>query len=295
MGTQFRVVIYGKDGLLARQAATEAFERVEALEQIFSDYREDSELSEAERIAVRRPRVVSPVLFELLERSLDLSRRTNGAFDITVGPAVRLWRLCRKTGRLPTPEELERALASVGYEKVRLNPRTRSLRLTAPGMELDLGGIAKGFAADEMLRVVRSRGFPRCLVDAGGDLRLGAAPPGRRGWKVRLDDDLGRGGMFDLEESAVATSGDRFQYLRIDGIRYSHILDPRTGLGLKYRGEVSVIAPDAVTADALATALSVMGVSEGTRLIESLDGVEARISRALDGRVEVVRTAGFPP
>jgi thiamine biosynthesis lipoprotein len=295
MGTRFRIVLFGTDELAARQAATQAFERAEQLEQIFSDYREDSEVSEAERIAVRRPRVVSPLLFDLLERCLHFSRLTGGAFDITVGPVVRLWRRCRVTGRLPTTVELDRALASVGYEKVLLNPRTHSLRLTASGMHLDLGGIAKGYAADEIFRILSSSGFSRCLVDAGGDLRLGAAPPGRRGWEVRLDDELGGGEKFELEQCAIASSGDRFQFAEIDGVRYSHIVDPRTGLGVRYRGEVSVIAPDALTADALATALSVMEVSDGNRLIEGLDGVESRISREANGRVDVVRSTGFPP
>ncbi len=295
MGTEFRLVIYGEEEGRVRRGALEAFERVEELEQIFSDFRTDSELSRAVPVARVRPKVVSPVLFHVLERSLDFSRLTGGAFDVTVGPLVRLWRRCREEGRLPESAELEQARARVGYRRILLNRRTRSLRLTAPGMELDLGGIAKGFAADEALRVLQERGLEASLVDAGGDLRLGDPPPGRTGWVVALADDLGGGGTLELAQCAVATSGDRFQFIEIDGVRYSHILDPATGRGLPYHGEVTVVAPDALTADALATGISVLDMAAGVDLAERLDGVEVRISRELGGRRRHARSSGFPP
>ncbi len=295
MGTEFRIVVYGTNELLVRQAATEAFERAEELEQIFSDYRTDSELSRAERIALIRPRVVSPLLFGLLERSVDFSRLTGGAFDITVGPLIELWKRCRLEVRMPGARELALARARVGYRKILLNPRTRSLRLTGPEMALDLGGIAKGFAADEMFRIVESRGFPSCLIDAGGDLRLGATPPDKQGWTVSLDDDLNGERMLDLEQCAVATSGDRFQFVEVEGVRYSHIVDPRTGMGVRHHGEVTVLAADALTADALATAISVLDADQGVRLVEGMDGIEVRISRDLGDRIELVCSTGFPP
>ena len=295
MGTEFRIVVWGDDELRVRRGVTEAFERADELEQIFSDYRLDSEISTVESLAAGRACVVSPLLFQLLDRSLHFSRLTDGAFDITVGPAVRLWRRSRGEGRLPSTAELERVRARIGYRKVLLNPRTRSLRLSATGMQLDLGGIAKGFAADEMLRVLELQGLNSCLVDAGGDLRLGSAPPSKEGWSVRLEDDLNGDRQLSLSDCAVATSGDRLQFVEIDGVRYSHIVDPRSGLGLRHHGVVTVLAPDAVTADALATGLSVMEVADGIRLVEGLQGVDVRISRGSDGGKTLARSSGFPP
>ncbi len=294
MGTLFRLVVWGprED---ASAAALAAYERVEQLEQILSDYREDSELSEVCRTAWKEPRVISPELYEVLEASLEWGRRTGGAVDVTVKPLVELWRLARQQHRLPDPAQLAEARTRTGLDKLFLNPRTRSVRLALPGMKLDLGAVGKGYAADQVLSLLKSRGLSRVLVDAGGDLTLGEAPPGQAGWRIRLEEQAVPSRDIRLQRCAVATSGDRYQFLELEGVHYSHILDPRTGRAVTHQGSATVIAPRGLDADALATALSVLALEEGIHLAERLEAVEARVVRRLaDGSVRIGRTSGFP-
>lgn len=294
MGTVFRLVVWGPEETAA-SAAMAAFERVEQLEQVLSDYREDSELSRVCRTAWREPQVISPELYEVLEASLEWGRITGGAVDVTVKPLVELWKLARHQGHLPDPELLAEARSRTGLDKMRLNPRTRSLRLAVPGMKLDLGAVGKGYAADQVLALLKSRGLFRVLVDGGGDLSLGEAPPGEEGWRIRLEEEGVSPRQIRLRRCSVATSGDRYQFLELDHVHYSHILDPRTGYGVTHQGSATVIAPQGIAADALATALCVLELEEGIRLAEGLDGVEARIVRRQgDGLVQLGRTRGFP-
>ncbi len=283
MGTLFRVALYSSDPKQARIAAERAFGRIAELDAILSDYRPDSELSRLCESAVDRPQVVSRELFDLLQLSVALSRRTGGAFDVTVKPLSDLWRRARRDGMLPAPEDLEVGRQLVGYRDLLLNPWTRSVRFRKAGMGLDLGGIAKGYAADEALRVLRETGIDRALVEAGGDVRTGRPPPGRKGWRVAIQP--GRRGELLLHDQAVASSGDDYQFLEVDGQRYSHILDPATGLGLTTHRLVTVVAPDATTADALATALSVCDIDHGLRLVEETEGTAARVESRHEGRV----------
>lgn len=275
MGTLFQVVLYAACEEEARGAARAALDRVRELDAVLSDYREDSEISRVAREAHLRPVVVSDDLYRVLERSLHWYGLTEKAFDVTVGPLVALWRRARQSRRLPDPGDLARARRAVGSRYLVLDPKTRSLFLKRRGMRLDVGGIGKGYAADEALRILDERGIQSALIDAGGDIRLGAQPPGQAGWKVAVLEPEARSGASEplervLSAAAVATSGDSDRSFEIDGIRYSHILDPRTGLALQKAYQVSVVAPDATTADALATALSVMGPESGHRLAESL-------------------------
>ncbi len=294
MGTVFRLVIWGTEEAAA-SAAMAAFERVEQLEQILSDYREDSELSRVCRTAWGEPQVISPELYEVLEAGLKWGRLTGGAVDVTVKPLVELWKLSRHQRRLPDPELLAEARSRTGLDKVRLNPRTRSLRLAVSGMKLDLGAVGKGYAADQVRSLLESRGLSRVLVDGGGDLSLGEAPPGEDGWRIRLEEEGVPSREVRLQHCAVATSGDRYQFLELDHVHYSHILDPRTGYGVTHQGSATVIAPQGIAADALATALCVLELEEGIRLAEGLQGVEARVVRRQgDGSVRIGRTRRFP-
>lgn len=299
MGTEFQILLYASQERTAGLASERAFERIEELDRILSDYREDSELNRVCRTAAESPQVVSSDLFYVLERAQEFSRWTGGAFDVTVRPLVELWRAARLRKQLPSAHWLEEARARVGYQNVLLNPQTRSVRLRVSGMSLDLGGIGKGYAADQALEVLREFGIERALVNAGGDLRLGQPPPGKRGWIVAVDPPRDEGAefrrTFTLHDCGVATSSDQYQYVEIDGSRYSHIIDPRTGLGLQHGGTVTVVARDALTADALATGLSVLPVEEGIQLVESLDGVEARILRRQGEERQVGVSSGFPP
>ena len=250
MGTLFKITAYTDNPPLVRQA----FERAHRLDRILSDYQPDSELN---RLCRAQRAIVSPELFTVLETALRIAEQSHGAFDPTVGPIVRQWRASRKTGKPPAVKP-----ANIGWRKVKLDARTREVRLAEPGMQLDLGGIAKGYAADEMLAVLRSLGIPRALVAASGDLALGDPPPGAGGWRVRVADQV-----RILSRCAVSTSGDDEQFVEIQGVRYSHIVDPRTGLGLVGRPPVTVIAPQGILADALATAFSVLGEKEGRKLL----------------------------
>lgn len=281
MGTLFRIELYAPTEEAATAAAMAAFERIEKLEQLLSDFREDSELSLLTREGAGAPKQVSAELFALLERSLEISRLSDGAFDVTIGPVSHLWRRARHEGRLPDPAELERARKLVDYRLVELDPQARTVMLRASGMKLDLGAIGKGYAADEALKVLESRGFPRALIDAGGDLRVGAPPPGRAGWRVEVSDPAPSGEpcILTLHGVGIATSGDAYQRLERDGERYSHIINPHDGRGLRGISSVTVIAADGTTADALATTLSVLSVEEGLRLLESFPGASAYLVR----------------
>ena len=291
MGMEFRVVMYAREAGAAREAAAAMFRRVAELNLVLSDYEEESELSRLNRTAGSGQAVpVSRDLWRVLEAGQRMAELSQGAFDMTVGPAVQLWRRARRQRELPSPERLERARAAVGYAYLELDGRTRAVRLTRPGMRLDLGGIAKGYVLDEALRVLEAHGVRRALVQAGGDVAVGDPPPGRSGWRIELPWPEGaREGATQwllLRRCALATSGDVFQHVEIDGVRYSHILDPRTGVGLTDHSQVSVIARTGMVADALATTVSVLGPLEGMALVERAKGVAARVVRLENGRWE---------
>ncbi len=275
MGTQARIVLYADGEERARDAAAAAFGRMEALDEVLSDWRGDSELARLSAAAGSGARPIGDDLFAVLDRAQAIARKSAGAFDVTVGPYVALWRAAREAGVLPAPDALAAARARVGFEKLRLDAEGRTATLETAGMALDLGGIGKGFAGDAALAVLRERGIERALVDLGGDLVAGEAPPGRDGWRV----DAGCGAAtrpHRLANGAIATSGATEQSVVVDGVRYSHIVDPRTGLGLTAPLCVSVRAADGATADALASAASVLGRRAGRALARSF-GAEIQV------------------
>lgn len=284
MGTRFRIVVYAATVRAAAIASSAAFERIGQLDAIMSDYRETSELMRLCKQPSGTRVTVSEDLFRVLGAAQGLAARSNGAFDFTVGPLVRLWRRARRTGELPDRQRLAEALDSIGYTKVRLDRSTRSVILDKSGMLLDLGGIAKGFAVDEAMKVLKRHGIRRALVAADGDIVVSAPPPGARGWVIGIapldstEEPPSR--YLLLRDRAVSTSGDAHQYVEVAGVRYSHIVDPRTGLGLTGRGSVTVVANDCTTSDGLATAASVLGPSEGSRLIDSTPGAAALFMHA---------------
>jgi len=284
MGTPVRVVLYAPDRASADAAAREAFAEVARLDAMMSDWRADSELSR-----LKSGDEVSAGLADVLRVSLDVSEKTDGAFDPTVGPVVALWRRARHEKRLPDDAALAEALERTGFEKLELDGRR--VRLLVPGMKLDLGGIAKGYAADRALAVLRAAGLEHALVAAGGDLSLGAPPPGRAGWRV----DVAGGSVVELARCGAATSGDVEQFVEVGGRRYSHVVDPRTGMGVERMEAVTVIASDGTRADAVATAMSVLGPVRGMARAEEL-GVEVRFQvRYPDGTRRVAATSHFPP
>lgn len=288
MGCDFKLVLYTIDDETARRASVSAYQRIARLNRILSDYDPDSELMRLCEKAGGPPVEVSAELFYILERSQEMSRRSGGAFDVTVNPVVRLWRRAQRDRRLPDREALDKARDLVGYQNVRLDAKARTVQLSKPGVKLDLGGIAKGYAAGEAIVDLRAHGVPRALAAAAGDIVVGDPPPGETGWKVGigpLDQPGGTPTRFvRIQNAAVSTSGDAERYVEIGGKRYSHIVDPRTGYGVVDRASVTVVAPDGATADSLDTAAYILGPERGLELVESVPGAAALIVRSEGGK-----------
>ncbi len=298
MGVPFRIVFYATDQSHANAAADATFARIRRLNEILSDYEFDSGLSTLSRSSGFGTNVaVSPELWFVLSRAQELSRRTDGAFDITVGPVVSLWRKARREKRLPDPARLAQAMRSVGWTNVVLDARTHSARLLRPSMRLDLGGIAKGYAADEALKVLKQHGITRALAAAAGDITAADAPPGKRGWRVEVPaldvTNAPPARQLLLRHAAVSTSGDLFQHIEIDGVRYSHIVDPKTGLGLTDHSLVTIIARDGITADSHSKPPSILGPAEGMKFIERTPGLAGLIVRKPADRIETAESSRF--
>ena len=298
MGTLFRFVLYSVDEETAQKAAKEGFAQVKKLNDSMSDYDPASELMQlCKKFAkeVGEPVKVSPELFFVLKKALEVSQLSEGAFDISVGPIVKIWRISRKTQRLPDPQELKEALALVGYQKIELNETEQTVRLLTPGMQLDLGGIAKGYAGDEVLSIFAKLGIKHALVAAGGDITVSAAPPGSDGWKVEIAPLPGskENRMLKLANAAVSTSGDAENFVLIDGIRYSHLVDPKTGIGLTGYRSVTVIAPKGILADSLTKAASILPPEKALKILEGVEGVSTLIVRKVGSGEEVVKSKGF--
>ena len=298
MGVPFRIVLYAPSRPIADAAAAAGFKRIAQLNDIMSDYETDSELSQLSRTAGEGQSVkVSQDLWKVLKEADALAHATDGAFDVTVGPYTSLWRKARREKRFPSETRLAEARTAVGYEKLQLDATRRTARLLAPGMRLDLGGIAKGYAVDEALAVLRRHGISSALVAGSGDMAAGDPPPGKKGWRIEvapLDvSNAPRKKFVLLSNAAVATSGDIFQRLEIDGKRYSHIIDPRTGLGLTDHSLVTVIARDCITADSLATVVSVLGPSKGLAVVNGTPGAATHIVRSSGAAIEQVESRNF--
>ena len=293
MGTKFTIILYAPDSRTASIAADAAFKRVEELDGIMSDYRPTSELMKL----CNEPRgqwvKVSSHLFFVLSQSQELARQTGGAFDVTVGPLVRLWRRARRTAQMPDALSLARAIDLVGHNKLELNRKTHSVRLRKAGMLLDLGGIAKGYAADQAMAVLKRNGIRRALVAAGGDIVVSRPPPGTNGWLIgiaSLEQTVDTPKEYlTLCNAAISTSGDKEQHVEIAGVRYSHIVDPRTGLGLTTHIAVTVVAESGMKSDGVATAASVLGPERGRELINSTKGASGVITQATDEGVRTFR------
>jgi thiamine biosynthesis lipoprotein len=292
MGMPFRIVLYAPDQATAERAAEAAFVRIQQLNDIMSDYDPDSELSKLSHTSGQGQEVrVSEDLWIVLQQAQALAVRSGGAFDVTVGPYVNLWRRARRQHQLPDPARLAQAGKSVGYRHVRLNPRRKTVELLAPDMRLDLGGIAKGYAVDQALTVLRNQGIRQALIEAGGDVGVSEPPPGKPAWRIELSSvdatNAPPARFLLLKNCAISTSGDLYQRLEIDGKRYSHIVDPRTGIGLTDHSVVNVIAPQGITADSLTKVVSVLGPDKGLKLIEQTPGVAARTMRDSGGKLEL--------
>ncbi len=300
MGTVFHIRLYAGDKAAAQRAADAAFTRIEDINQIASDYLPESELSRFNKAPANEAIPISTDLFALLQKSNETAKMTDGAFDITCTYAVQNWRRAKRQKKLPAPEQTAHAIAMTDWRALMLDPMKRTATKTLEGLLLDLGGIGKGYAANEALLVLKLRGITRALVAGSGDIAIGDPPPGKEGWDVALrtfekPEESDKFIHLTLHNCGVSTSGDLHQFLELDGVRWSHIIDPKTGLSLTIRIACTVIAPTAFESDPLATALCVMGTQPALALMERLSGCHARFVVLEDGTPRVSQTLGFPP
>jgi thiamine biosynthesis lipoprotein len=283
MGMEVRIVLYAADDRTVQRAAKAAFRRIATLDSTLSSYRRSSELNRLSARSGGSPVPVSAPLFTVLQQAQRLARQSGGAFDVTVGPSIALWRHARETGQLPDEAALQAADARTGWRKIQLNEKQRTVQLRADSMQLNLGGLAKGYILDQALASLSDEGVTRALIEAGGDVVMSGPPPGSDGWRIQIPG-AGPEGMTHtvrLAHAAVSTSGDTQQFVEIDRTRYSHVIDPRTGLGLTHRLLVTIIAEDGMTADGLATTVGVLGAEDGRAfLAQHYPGVTATLRRA---------------
>jgi thiamine biosynthesis lipoprotein len=299
MGTTVHFLAYGRDSEAVERAFREARAEIDRLVAVFSDYDEESEVLQlCQSSDGTKPVAVSEDLWKILVEADRWHQRSEGAFDVSIGAVTRLWRTARKKKELPDENALRLALANSGWKHVHLLADQRAVLIAKPGIRLDLGAIAKGYIVDRAFEQLVRAGFESSMVNAGGDLRCGDPPPGRSGWRVEVAGVSEKGPPLRhllISRAAIATSGDLWQYVMVDGNRRSHILDPKTGLGVEGPMSGSVIAPTATDADAGATTLCVLGWTKGIHLFEDLNGMDALIARRdpNSGQIEYTETSDF--
>ena len=288
MGTEWRITLFAADKAAAEKAKTAAFGRVAALDKTMTDYDPKSELMRlcvVNDAAPGKPIAVGDDLFRVLSHAQEVSAECDGAFDITVGPLVKLWRAARKSKQLPDAKELTAAKELVGYKMLTLDAKAKTVALKKAGMRLDLGGIGKGFAADEAMAVLKAHGITSALIAASGDITVSDAPPDKDAWVVEIAP-IGKGEparYVKLKNASVSTSGDLFQFVEIGNVRYSHVLDPKTGLGLTGRRSATVIASPGWRADAMTKAASVLPPEQAVKWIDGRkDGATYIVVKADD-------------
>jgi FAD:protein FMN transferase len=280
MGTSVSVEAFGGDASTRRAAVAEAFAAVAEVDRLMSNYRDDSELALVNRRAAREPVRVSDPMMSVLQAAQEVSARSEGAFDITVGPLVRLWGFHDRKPHVPTPDELERVRSLVGYRNVVLDPGPHTVRFRREGVELDLGGIAKGFAVELAAGVLRRHGLAG-FIDAGGNQFLVGHPPGQTTWTIGIknpDTPERLLGVLDLSEGSVSTSAQYANSLSAGSRQYGHILDPRTMQPSEGALSVTVVSPDGTLADAISKVGFILGPVKGLAVIESFPGSAAVIA-----------------
>ena len=301
MGTFAHIIAVAQNAGTAKKCIRAALEEIHKVDDLMSDYKSDTDISRVNREAYEKPVQVSEATFEVLQRSIEFSKMTDGAFDVTVGPLVALFRKAKETKVAPSEQQIAEAKSKVGFEKLKLDNENRTVQFSEKGMLLDLGGIAKGYAIDKAIEAAQRCGAVGAMVDIGGDVRcFGLPPKGRDHWLIGLQDPnsaiegMEGGGLrlvLKVTNEAVATSGDYQQFVIIEGKRYSHIMNRRTGKSAESLSSVTIIADNATDADALATAVSVMGAEKGLALIEKLPNTEA-ILIGPGPKYEITKTPG---
>jgi thiamine biosynthesis lipoprotein len=278
MACVYAIEAYGPDADALPRAIEDALDEVDRIDRLMSHYKADSPLSRVNREAARHPVTVEAELFDFIADAMRYNRDSDGAFDITVGPLMKAWGFFRGDGRMPSPDDLAAARRHVGPEHVILNETTKSIRFDDSGVELDLGGIAKGYAVDRVVRLLREHRISAALISAGGSTiyALGS-PPGRDGWDVMIQDPLNPQKIartVRLKDRALSVAGSSEKSFESGGVRYSHIMDPRTGRPVQGVLSVAVLASSGTAGDALDDAFFVLGPEQSQRYLKKLPGVE---------------------
>ncbi len=277
MGTVVEITIQHKDPAAARKVIQEAFYEGERIENLLSIYKKESEVSMINlKAGVEEVKVSRDCLY-VIEEALSYSELSDGAFDITVGPLIELWGFDRGGKKVPNKTEIKKALRLLNYKNISINREKSTVKLKKRGMKIDLGGIAKGYAVDRMAAILKNGGIKKAIVNAGGDIYALGNPAGKSGWEIGIRNPRDHEGIVDVikvKNKAIATSGDYEKFFTKGSRRCSHIIDPRTGEPASDVMSVTVIAPNALEADALATTLFVLGKKAGDELIRQLENVE---------------------
>ena len=278
MGTKFTVAAYGGDVRLLAATVEQVFEEIDRLHEQMTRYQPGSELSFINREGASFPVRVEPGLLALIEKSLRHSEDMGGAFDITVGPLMEAWGFFRGQGRVPTQEELQSVLKCIGYQRVKLDPSNRTIHFDLSGIELDLGGIAKGYAVDRAVSILSENGITAALVSSGmSSIYALGAPPGEEGWKIILRDPFDSTVPADvvyLKNFAMSTSGNYNQFFKLGGKTYSHIMDPRTGMPVENMLSTAVFLASATDSEALSK-LYVLGVDASRQYLATHANIQA--------------------
>lgn len=304
LGTWARIRIRSGNPAQARHAQHNAFEAIDLVDRLMSTYRDDSELAQVNQSAHKRPVAISRQTYDILAAGLEYSRITDGAFDMTVAPLIALWKHAADENRLPTAQELDQAAACVGYSKVILSsPQQCTVRFSSECVQVNVDAFAKGHAVDMALQALKQAGMDAGLIEIGGEIACFTTEKSPQPWLIGIQDPFASTNdnplsqkpswLIKLNNCSVATSGNYRHYATIANKRYSHIIDPRTGQPAEKLPSVTVIAPKTVDADALATAVSVMGVEKGLALIESLDDTEALLITGSSDNSQLHLTGGF--
>ncbi len=263
MGTTFTVVAYGRDSAFLQEVVSQVFQAVDDLDDQMSNYKPDSELSSINREAVQHAVIVEPKLFRLIQDSLEYSQQSGGDFDITVGPLMKSWGFFRGQGRLPSKSELAMVLKRIGYQHIKLDAAARTIRFDMPGVEIDLGAIAKGYAVDRAVEILRENGIRQALVSSGtSSLYALGSPPGEHGWEISVRDPLDTtraACVLRLQDLSLSVSGNYEKFFTLGGKVYAHIMDPHTGMPVENMLSTVVVSPSATDSDALSTSFFVEG------------------------------------
>jgi thiamine biosynthesis lipoprotein len=284
MGTIGQVIAVASDERTANTAIERTFESLRSIEHMMSYHDPNSELSALNRMAFLQDFAASPYLFDIIARGIEMGSRSEGAFDITIGPLVDLWQHAKVTGKSPMPEEIAAAKSRIGYDKLILNRDKHTVRFSVEGMRIDLGGIAKGYGVDIAVEMLKAAGATSGLVQVGGEIRcFGPAPEGQKAWSIGVQRPAAPGEVrtgeyamvLGLADMAVSTSGDYQRFVVVEGVPHSHIISAKTGDSAKEFSSVTIIAGSAAEADALATAASVMGKARAVPMLEAMPDIEA--------------------